>query len=1185
MAGVKPIIYSDILGRSLSDACLPTEAKRQGKTLAGYPRGFALVVTLSLMILLTIIAVGLLSLSSISLRSTSQGGAMSTARANARLALMLAIGELQKSAGPDTRITARADVLDAKNPPVTGVWKSWEGEDHEKSGQNIGRPKPPTGGYPTFKQSRFLTWLASGDPTVKTLPDTTRSANKATLVGDQTVGSGTEREKLQIHLTPTRVNLTNQQGGFAWWVGGENQKARLPKPYKPSTDTMGRWAINAKSHAIADPKMFRMEDLLTDASPASKGISIKQADLLSKAATLPTSQEFFHDLSATSTGLLTNVATGGWKKDLSLLTENWAAAGTSNLPLFQVLPGQDISYNIPTSGNPSAAKSMLYPWSAYRGDPGSMPIYQHGPVTSWENLKDYALAYKRMTISASGSAKMAPYSVQIKGDKFNYLHRVRIMPVIARFQWVLSHTAGTPNPLPVPPPPAGSLEPRLLLTPVLTMWNPYNFELTSSPLNFFVAKPLPVALKYTVGGVANANFNCLTKGSDNNKPALSTTGTLSYQIPAAFTLKPGETSVFSPGVTTPVPSAAAVQLQPGYRSRGGHYFALNDPADSTGVKKLIRPGSDTIKAEAKFDTTYSDKSVGVGVYLDMNLPGDDFNNGRLVYRMTYTPDVATAVYKPLTGLAASDSLSSIVSNPSPFMTTVFGARMASRTHIAAKGFVQSSPLVNYTAMGGKDVVETTIGRHYGGTSHPVNSPFDYSFEAVAGAGDSLMPNASDTTNSGYIVTGFTKADGLSRCVINELPTRPMQSLAELQNWDLRYDNPIPPFALNLIGNSDATPLLPANAVVNTADAGLPTNLQHDDSYCANHLLFDDWFFSSIAPDPTNFGTTGKDLKATYTGLLTGTTPLPNRAYQALPQDSNLAATSAANANTLYTTHVSKADSWKKIASRLEVEGMFNVNSTSVTAWRALLGHARNQKIPYLKDNGNVDLSATSDYAFSRFSVAGDVEAKGQSLSGAFPGAAEFSGYRILDEKILDALAAEVVKQVRLRGPFLSLSEFINRQLSSGDLALAGTIQAALNEIAKSSTTNPYSGITSVISRPSLAAPASAGSAEYKFPAAAVGQATYGLPGWTRQADVLRALAPILTVRDDTFTIRAYGDARDKNGNITARATCEAVVRRTRDYLDPSDLAEITTLPIQAVNKTFGRRFEIVSFRWLSSAEI
>ena len=72
--------------------------------------GFALVITLSLMILLTIIAVGLLSLSSISLRSASNSSAMAQARQNARMALMLAMGELQKYAGQDQRVTATANI-------------------------------------------------------------------------------------------------------------------------------------------------------------------------------------------------------------------------------------------------------------------------------------------------------------------------------------------------------------------------------------------------------------------------------------------------------------------------------------------------------------------------------------------------------------------------------------------------------------------------------------------------------------------------------------------------------------------------------------------------------------------------------------------------------------------------------------------------------------------------------------------------------------------------------------------------------------------------------------------------------------------------------------------------------------------------------------------------------------------
>ncbi len=94
-------------------------------------RGFALVVTLSLMILLTVIAVGLLSLSSIALRSTSGESNSSIARANARMALLIAIGELQKHAGSDQRVTGCADLLapNSPNPMWTAVWNSRGRED------------------------------------------------------------------------------------------------------------------------------------------------------------------------------------------------------------------------------------------------------------------------------------------------------------------------------------------------------------------------------------------------------------------------------------------------------------------------------------------------------------------------------------------------------------------------------------------------------------------------------------------------------------------------------------------------------------------------------------------------------------------------------------------------------------------------------------------------------------------------------------------------------------------------------------------------------------------------------------------------------------------------------------------------------------------------------------------------
>jgi hypothetical protein len=182
---------------------------------------------------------------------------------------------------------------------------------------------------------------------------------------------------------------------------------------------------------------------------------------------------------------------------------------------------------------------------------------------------------------------------------------------------------------------------------------------------------------------------------------------------------------------------------------------------------------------------------------------------------------------------------------------------------------------------------------------------------------------------------------------------------------------------------------------------------------------------------------------------------------------------------------------------------------------------------------------------------------------------------VFDGAFLDSLAEEVVKQVRMRGPFLSLAEFVNRQLSSGDLALAGALQSALNEVADSNDT--FSALEEFSGESSADPP---GEEEYQYSDAAAGSAAYGLPGWTRQADILRPIAPILSARDDTFTVRAYGDVRSPTGEITAQAYCEAVVRRTREYLDPSDAAGSTAHPQSPVNTRFGRRFEIVSFRWL-----
>ena len=86
-----------------------------------------------------------------------------------------------------------------------------------------------------------------------------------------------------------------------------------------------------------------------------------------------------------------------------------------------------------------------------------------------------------------------------------------------------------------------------------------------------------------------------------------------------------------------------------------------------------------------------------------------------------------------------------------------------------------------------------------------------------------------------------------------------------------------------------------------------------------------------------------------------------------------------------------------------------------------------------------DLEATGT-VFSRTDhvLDGAVESSGDLAS-------HYSGYRELSDEDIAELAEAVVEQVRERGPFLSLSEFVNRRLSNdADLSLSGALQSAID---------------------------------------------------------------------------------------------------------------------------------------------
>lgn len=97
---------------------------------------------------------------------------------------------------------------------------------------------------------------------------------------------------------------------------------------------------------------------------------------------------------------------------------------------------------------------------------------------------------------------------------------------------------------------------------------------------------------------------------------------------------------------------------------------------------------------------------------------------------------------------------------------------------------------------------------------------------------------------------------------------------------------------------------------------------------------------------------------------------------------------------------------------------------------------------------------------------------------------------------------------------------------------------------------------------------------------------FGASGCLFQGDLLQALGPVLATRSDTFRIRAYGEANEDLG-IGQGAVLELVVQRTPDYIDPTNLPHdrLRDSKKSPINVLLGRRFIILSFRWLAPNEV
>ena len=444
---------------------------------------------------------------------------------------------------------------------------------------------------------------------------------------------------------------------------------------------------------------------------------------------------------------------------------------------------------------------------------------------------------------------------------------------------------------------------------------------------------------------------------------------------------------------------------------------------------------------------------------------------------------------------------------------------------------------------------------------------------------------------GFFGGGRDSQSGTQYIVTHSIPREPIYSLAAFQHAMANgaisndpgngppADKFLEPSISHAIGNSFAPSFLESDqseGTINKTPAA-------DHSYLANQALWDDWFLSSIAPQTAkSWKDAGiereqKTVAAEFFGLDGVTSkPLPNRHFKPWISDPKAVMTE------MFQGDKPSLEAAERVASHMVIQGGFNVNSTSVQAWKVMLSSLRNHQMATITpQTPNKEQMETAEGVPSGALLTAAGKAIDDKTLDDPQSEMQWRGFRDLTDYQIDELSEALVKQVRKRGPFLSLADFINRRLEyNSDQAISGALQAALDDDSVTINRAYTKGARALTEK-------DASKAGLPFPEAEAGASASGIPGYVKQADLLTSLGPLLTARSDTFRIRAYGETRSKDGTrVIARAWCEALVQRTPAYLDPADEAWKLPLDLQNnANKIFGRRFVITSFHWLNQSEV
>lgn len=1284
-------------------------------------KGFALIATITLMMLLALLSVGLLTIASSQVRISEKQLFAAEAKSLAKFSLEVALGQLQCELGPDQRVSANSGILSSgsssgSTPYILGVWNSWDTwlNKNNSKGMSISST------YDSGRKAMFRRWLIS-DPDFRRLSSleagkntlgkrtrSTKESRSVALVSSGTlgtpVGSKNQDEK-EIYARVVRVDDSSKTTGvkkssnsrkyIAWWVTGENQKARinlLPHASEESSDPVtilrSTWDTPGPDLETLNLSSIMETGSGNDMSAVKKLITLDSLLASNKNSRLKDLGDVYHDISLVSSSLLTDSKFGGLKKDLNILFSQ---------------------EKLPDEFRGDTADIGLRPYTSEDGNPSD----QARPIGSWNQLYLWANVWdsstKRdgqdatATIQWNGSspttliASDSASNLEMMDNRYTYMRH----PILLRFYSFvginyIKHGNKHPNR-------GGWIDARISVIPVYVWWNPYNVDMKLTDSNggvwgayFGEHRFMPLLLSHNVKFAWNQlNENDLNSYSEsclvpyvnqsfNNRQVadfgasfrttskLNSDGSTVKGDPSI--LKAGEIVVFAQPVVSNIEHGNEVYktkassgdfrpdrfpLKEGWSQEPGQVssYAVNlldgvryELLDGSGYNQVGIAKASVIFAEDLnqlngtpdnhvLAVKYGDKGssnalgtfiMGAGLMDPSKMNNTSSLNGKNTAEIDIFSKTMPAILnlnwgaweKPLVDqikLPAEMWEDNEGTNEEAKKAGEYGTPSLDSTFVAyygvsvkwgkppvigtypegkdyrAKTWQHSSPLF----WGGQMPVASDLGRHY--------SP--YQFEVKNANSDFFPITISNIlSNDGTRLSPFggPGAEQVNKIVAAELPFQQPASLAGFAGCRLTpgwyrtdsknaiakrfaYQSGVPGVG---IGNAFADPMLPADKIFSHNEIMGDSSLGDfwDHGFMINDALWDSWFASSLAVRPTSIGGSGKeDLKSVLQQAFSTDSAsdkasgIANRRFvpnlQGKPYENVV-------------NELSKTDEGYKYASKyLTIDGGFNVNSTSERAWEATLMGLKKRKLLYSR-SGKPTVLNNSQASFSRFGIASndkshvdDYGSIGVTQGMPDGDAMAWSDLRTLSDSQIKSLAQNMVKEVKKRGPFLNMADFINRRLQSGDMGVKGALQAAIDE---SSINSTFDELSDMVITPKSG---------YPNQDAAKGSVYTAAPGYLIQSDVLAVLGNILTTRDDTFTVRAYGELTNREGAVLSRAWCEAVVQRGINYVDPVDAPEtpatkvnmkngmLEETDLSPVNKAFGRRFNVVSFRWLSPEEV